>query len=60
MGFLDLLEHEDNVMADSGFIIRDLLALRGAHSKQPAPQATTKTCLIARARIHVKRERSVV
>ena len=54
-GFLDLLEYEDNVMADWGFIIRDLLALRGAHSKQSAPQAMTKTRLIARARIHVER-----
>ena len=50
-------------MADRGFIIRDLLALRGAtlnippfaHGRQLPSQATTKTRIIARARIHVER-----
>jgi len=62
-GFLDFIEHGDDVMADRGFLIRDLLALRGAtlnippfaHGKQLAAQATTKTRRIARARIHVER-----
>lgn len=62
-GFLDHIEYNDDIMADRGFVIRDLLALRGAtlnippfsHGKQMAPQATTKTRRIARARIHVER-----
>jgi len=61
-GFLELLEPDDDVMADRGFVIRDLLALRGATlnippfacGKQLAPQATTKTRRIARARIRVE------
>ena len=62
-GILDLIESGDDVMADRGFLVRDLLALRGAtlnippfaHGKQLAAEATTKTRRIARARIHVER-----
>ena len=62
-GFLDLLENGDDIMADRGFLIRDLLALRGATlnvppfacGKQLSSRATTKTRRIARARIHVER-----
>lgn len=62
-GYLSLLEWGDDVMADRGFLIRDILACRGAtlnippftHGKQLSSAATTKTRRIARARIHVER-----
>ena len=62
-GFLDLIKPEDNVVADRGFLIRDLLAIRGAtlnippfsHGKQLSMHATTLTRRIARARIVVER-----
>ena len=56
-GFLDL-ENGDDIMADRGFLIRDLLALSGAtfaYGKQLSTRATTKTRRIARARINVER-----
>ena len=62
-GFLDLIKPEHNVVADRGFLIRDLLAIRGAtlnippfsHGKQLSMHATTLTRRIARARIVVER-----
>ena len=62
-GFMDLIERGDDVMADRGFLIRDLLAEKGAtlnippfaHGKQLSVHATTKTRRIASARIHVER-----
>ena len=62
-GFLHLIKPEDNVVADCGFLIRDLLAIRGAtlnippfsHGKQLSMHATTLTRRIARARIVVER-----
>lgn len=62
-GFLDLVEREDDIMADRGFVIRDALALRGAtlnippftHGRKLNSAAVTKTRRIARARIHVER-----
>eukprot|EP00057_Strongylocentrotus_purpuratus_P017382 XP_011671856.1 PREDICTED: uncharacterized protein LOC105441913 [Strongylocentrotus purpuratus] len=62
-GFLDHIEYGDDVMADRGFLIRDLLAERGAtlnippfaHGKQLSTHATVKTRRIASARIHVER-----
>lgn len=60
-GFLDMLEHGDDVMADRGFLIRDLLARRYATLNMPpfslgkalSARAVTKTRRIAR--IHVER-----
>lgn len=62
-GYLDYISPGDDVMADRGFIIRDLLALRGATlnippfamGQQLTPNAVTKTRRIAQARIHVER-----
>ncbi|XP_046550801.1 uncharacterized protein LOC124260515 isoform X3 [Haliotis rubra] len=62
-GFLDNLNYGDDIMADRGFLIRDLLALRGctlnippfAHGKQLSKAAVKKTRRIAHARIHVER-----
>lgn len=62
-GFMNFIERDDDVMADRGFLIRDLLANKSATlnippfslGKQLAPQATTKTRRIAKARIHVER-----
>ncbi|XP_077994995.1 uncharacterized protein LOC144448593 [Glandiceps talaboti] len=62
-GFLEKIQQGDDVMADRGFLIRDLLALRGAtlnippfaHGKQLSSAAVTKTRRIASARIHVER-----
>lgn len=62
-GFLELLEKGDDVMADRGFLIRDLVTLRNAtlnippfaHGKQLPQAAVTKTRRIAALRIHVER-----
>ena len=62
-GFLDKLVHGDDVMADRGFTIRDLLALIDCTLNMPpftkgnhlSKKETTKTRRIARARIHVER-----
>jgi len=62
-GFLDKVEPGDDIMADRGFLIRDLLALRGATVNIPPFSSGTqltisgvgKTRRIARARIHVER-----
>lgn len=62
-GFLDLIQTNDDIMADRGFVIRDALALRGATLNIPpftkggrlSNVAVTKTRRIARARIHVER-----
>ena len=61
-GFLDKLVPGDDVMADRGFTIRDLLALIGCILNMPpftkgkplSRKETTKTRGIARARIHVE------
>ena len=62
-GFLEYILPGDDVMADRGFLIRDLLVRRGgtlnippfSHGKQLTAAATTKTRRIASARIHVER-----
>lgn len=62
-GFLDEVKFGDDIMADRGFMIRDLLALRGvtlnippfSHGRQLSSFAVTKTRRIASARIHVER-----
>lgn len=62
-GYLSKLQWGDDVMADRGFLVRDLLATRGvtlnippfSHGKQLSIAATTKTRRIAKARIHVER-----
>lgn len=62
-GYLEKLEFGDDVMADRGFLIRDLLAKRSANlnippysmGKQLSSKAVTKTRRIASARIHVER-----
>jgi len=62
-GFLQCVEAGDDIMADRGFLIRDLLALRGAtvnippfaSGKQLSMSGVNKTRRIARARIHVER-----
>jgi hypothetical protein len=62
-GFLDQLRNGDDIIADWGFLICDLLALRGvtlnippfAHGKQLSSIAVTKTRRIASSRIHVER-----
>ncbi|XP_069101481.1 uncharacterized protein [Argopecten irradians] len=62
-GYLDFLEHGDDVMADRGFLIRDLLAKRYATLNIPpfalghqlSNRAVTRTRRIASARIHVER-----
>ena len=50
-GFLDLLQQDDHVMADRGFLVRDFLATLNippfAHGRQLTTQATTKTHHIA-------------
>ena len=61
-GFLDKDELGDDVMADRGFIIRDLVTLQRATlnippfamGKQLSSRAVTKTRRIASARIHVE------
>ena len=62
-GYLEYLEHGDDVMADRGFLIRDLLARRSCTLNIPpfsmgkplSSKAVTKTRRIASARIHVER-----
>ncbi|XP_067663524.1 uncharacterized protein [Haliotis asinina] len=62
-GFLDLLSEHDDIMADRGFLIRDLLAFKKAtlnippfsHGRQLSSVAVIKTRRIASARIHVER-----
>lgn len=62
-GFLDKLEYGDDIMADRGFLIRDLAARHHATlnippfamGKQLSGRAVTKTRRIASARIHVER-----
>ncbi|XP_048751583.2 uncharacterized protein LOC125663333 [Ostrea edulis] len=62
-GFLEKIEHGDDIMADRGFLIRDMLARRSATlnippfsmGKQLSSRAVTKTRRIASARIHVER-----
>lgn len=62
-GYLDLLEKGDDVMADRGVLIRDVVTLRKAtlnippfvNGKQLSPTAVTKTRRIASLRIHVER-----
>ena len=62
-GFLDKLTSGDDVMADRGFTIRDLLAVKGCTLNAPpftkgkplSKHQTTHTRRIARARIHVER-----
>ena len=62
-GFLDKLEYGDDVMADRGFLIRDLLARKFAtlnippfsFNKQLSGKAVAKTRRIASVRIHVER-----
>ncbi|XP_076110548.1 uncharacterized protein LOC143079205 isoform X1 [Mytilus galloprovincialis] len=62
-GFLEMLEFGDEVMADRGFTISDLLALKGAtlaippfaNGRQLSSRAVTRTRRIANARIHVER-----
>ncbi|XP_077981440.1 uncharacterized protein LOC144436508 [Glandiceps talaboti] len=64
---LDKVQPGDDIMADRGFVIRDLLALRGAtlnippfaHGKQLSTAAVTKTRRIASARIHVERAKEL-
>ncbi|XP_052096605.1 uncharacterized protein LOC127731804 [Mytilus californianus] len=61
--FLEMLEFGDEVMADRGFTISDLLALKGAtlaippfaNGRQLSSRAVTRTRRIANARIHVER-----
>ena len=62
-GFLKMIEPKDDVMADRGFTIRDLLLRRGATLNMPAfskgkqlsTQAVGKSRKIASLRIHVER-----
>ena len=62
-GFLDLLEEGDVVMADKGFNIQDLLAVRGVRLSAPpvmrknnvSASASTLTRRIANKRIHIER-----
>lgn len=62
-GFVDKLEYNDDVMADRGFIIRDLVTMKHATlnippfamGKQLSSAAVTKTRRIASVRIHVER-----
>lgn len=62
-GFLNLIKPGDNVMADRGFLLRDLLVARGAtlnippfaKGKQLSMHATTMTRRIATARVVVER-----
>lgn len=62
-GYIEKIEFGDDVMADRGFLIRDLLAKRSATlnippysmGKQLSSKAVTKTRRIASARIHVER-----
>lgn len=61
--FMEKLEYGDDVMADRGFLIRDMLAKKYvtlnippfSKGKQMSGNAVTKTRRIASARIHVER-----
>ena len=62
-GLLNLLEAGDAVMADKGFLIRDLLAFKKVHLVSPAycrgprlsVKGTTHTRRVASLRTHVER-----
>ena len=62
-GFLDALENGGAVIADKGFNIQDILALRHVYLLAPpimskktiSAEAATMTGRIARARVHMKR-----
>ena len=62
-GLLDLLEEGDAVMADKGFVIRDLLTFKKVRLVSPAycrgprlsAAGTTHTCRVASLRTHVER-----
>ena len=62
-GFLDMTEEGDDVMADRGFLIHDLLTMFRTtlnippftHGKQMSQAAVTKTRRIAAVQIHVER-----
>ena len=62
-GPLDLLEEGDAVIADKGFVIRDLLTFKKVHLVSPAycrgprlsAKGTTHTCRVASLRTHVER-----
>ena len=62
-GLLDLLEEGDAVMADKGFVIRDLLTFKKVHLVSPAycrgprlsAKGTTHTRRVASLRTHVER-----
>ncbi|KAL9986830.1 hypothetical protein ACROYT_G001034 [Oculina patagonica] len=62
-GLIDILEKGDEVMADRGFTIRDLLTKRGVKlnmppftkGKQLSRKARKETSSIAKVRIHVER-----
>ena len=62
-GQLDLLDEGDAVMADKGFVIRDLLTFKKVHLVSPAycrgprlsAKGTTHTCRVASLRTHVER-----
>ena len=62
-GFLDLIEPNDNIMADRGFNIRDLLVKKKANLNLPAysagqalpKKAVVKSRKVASVRIHVER-----
>ena len=62
-GLLNLLEEGDAVMADKGFLIRDILAFKKVHLVSPAycrgprlsAKGTTHTSRVASLRTHVER-----
>ena len=62
-GFLEQINPEDRIMADKGFNIQDLLALRGAYLIAPpimmkdniSSCASTATQRVAAIRVHVER-----
>ena len=62
-GFLEQINPEDHIMADKGFNIQDLLALRGAYLIAPpimmkdniSSRASTATRRVATTRVHVER-----
>jgi hypothetical protein len=64
-GFLNLIQHGDNVMTDRGFDIRDELEMRGAYLNrtpfrngnfQLSSEEVESTRRIAEVRIHIERE----
>ena len=62
-GFLDCLRVGDKVMADKGFQIRGMLALRGCYLQMPPPlkqgilrpKGSTKARKVSNIRIHIER-----